>query len=484
MSGLLTRFGALLVELGLVTSAQVEEGLALQELTGHRLGEALLSLGYLTRGQLQRSLAEALRRGAEIPLDKPPLGEILIGLKYLDPRTLDTVLEKQLVDGRRLGELLVEAGAVTEQQVYEALGLQQRMAAAPGPAPVTGEHAVVSAPRGIKVMVVDDSKLACDLVAEGLLAHGYEAFTFQDPNEAITQVETVRPDIVLTDLDMPGMDGSELCRRVKEGPRGSVPVIILTANDAAGQRVGGLRAGADDYVNKGVSMDELSARIEGILRRTRETERVRRLFARYTSDAVVAEILKAGEVVLTGEKREVTVLFADIRNFTSLAESLPPEQVMALLNDVLGRLADAVLAYGGTLDKFLGDGLMAVFGAPVKRDDDASRALSAAKEMLASMGRRGVAPQMDLGIGINSGPVVAGSLGNQRRTEYTCIGDAVNVAARLCALAGPSEILCGELTAARAGPLHRFEALAPVRLKGKSQAVPVFRARRDDEKER
>ena len=102
---------------------------------------------------------------------------------------------------------------------------------------------------------------------------------------------------------------------------------------------------------------------------------MRKLFARYTSDAVVDEILSAGEVVLTGEKREVTVLFADIRNFTALAETLPPEQVMGVLNEVLGRLADAVLTCGGTLDKFLGDGLMAVFGAPVAHETTRARAV-------------------------------------------------------------------------------------------------------------
>ncbi len=196
----------------------------------------------------------------------------------------------------------------------------------------------------------------------------------------------MQPAIVLTDLDMPGLDGVELCRRLKDGPVRQVPVIILTANDGETERVQGLRAGADDYVNKSASMDELSARIESVMRRTGETERMRKLFARYTSDAVVEEILKSPDtVVLTGEKREVTVLFADIRNFTGLAESLPPEQVVGVLNQVLGRLSDAVLTAGGTLDKFLGDGLMAVWGAPVHRSDDALRALQAAKMMMAAM---------------------------------------------------------------------------------------------------
>ena len=181
---------------------------------------------------------------------------------------------------------------------------------------------------------------------------------------------------------MPGLDGVELCRRLKEGPARAVPVIILTANDSETERVQGpARRARTTTSTSPLRMEELAARIESVMRRTGETERMRKLFARYTSDAVVEEILKSPDaVVLTGEKREVTVLFADIRNFTGLAESLPPEQVVGVLNQVLGRLSDAVLTCGGTLDKFLGDGLMAVFGAPVYREDDALRALQSAED--------------------------------------------------------------------------------------------------------
>jgi adenylate cyclase len=469
-------FGELLIELGFVTPYQVQEALALQSLTGNRVGEALMSLGYITRNQLQRALSAALGRGQPVALDKPPLGEILVGLKYIEADKVEKALVQQRKDGRRLGEIVVEQGHCTYQQVYEALTLQQRMAArAEEGNPL---HPPVAESNGVRVVVVDDSLLACNLVAEGLSHLGFEVTTFQDPFAALEQVDTLKPSIVLTDLDMPGIDGGELCKRLKEGPASATPVIILTANDADVQRVQGLRAGADDYVRKGTSMEELGARIESILRRTQETERVRDLFARYTSDAVVEELLRKGGVVLTGEKRDCTVVFADIRNFTSLSETLPPEQVMGLLNEVLGRLADAVLTWGGTLDKFLGDGVMAVFGAPVSHDDDPHRAVQAALQMLDAVRRRNQetqGPSLEIGIGINSGGVVVGSLGNARRSEYTCIGDVVNVASRLCALAGPGEILVGQGTAEKLGHVERFEALPPVKLKGKAQPVPLFR---------
>ncbi|HZI15657.1 MAG TPA: adenylate/guanylate cyclase domain-containing protein [Myxococcus sp.] len=478
-------FGDLLLKLGVVTPSQVQEALALQALTGQRVGEALISLGYVTREQIQDALGEALGLHHEKSPAQPPLGELLVGLKYVTLAQLEEALARQRRDGRKLGEILVELGHCTYKQIYEGLGLQNRIAG-------RQEMARPASDGRRRVVVVDDSPLACAFVQEGLVSLGYEVLCFQDPFEGLESMSRLQPAIVLSDLEMPGLDGVELCRRLKEGPSHAVPVIILTANDREAEKVRGLRAGADDYVNKSASMDELAARIESVVRRTGETERMRKLFARYTSDAVVDEILKSADaVVLTGEKREATTLFADIRNFTGLAESLPPEQVVGVLNQVLGRLSDAVFTCGGTLDKFLGDGIMAVFGAPVARTDDALRALQCAKMMMDAMadlrieaeaewaanGREGRPLVLELGIGINSGVVVAGNIGSAARTEYTCIGDAVNVAARLCALVGPGEILVGERTRQLVDANETaFEDLPPVRLKGKQQPVPLYRA--------
>jgi len=370
---------------------------------------------------------------------------------------------------------VVDRGFCTYPQVYEALALQRRV-----------EHpaeAVVSPVGGkLRVVLVDDSELACEMVTDGLTARGYEVVAFQNPYEALEAVGRLKPAILITDLEMPGIDGVGLCQRLKQGPARSVPVIILTGNNEDTDRVEGLRAGADDYILKSASLDEIVARIESVLRRTGETERMRKLFARYTSDAVVEEILKGPDVVLTGERLEVTTLFADLRNFTGLADSLAPERTVGLLNTVLGRLSEAVLTCGGTLDKFLGDGLMAVFGAPVRRDDDPLRAWQAAHMMMEAMkeiraaGESAGEPLLELGIGLNTGVVVAGNIGGSRRTEYTCIGDAVNVAARLCALAGPGEILVGERTRELLPMTTGFEPLPPVLLKGKAHPTPLFRA--------
>lgn len=484
-----TPFGELLVEMGFATAAEVREGYLHQARHGNRIGEALIELGYLTASQLKRALIHAMHHGQPVELKKPRLGEVLVQMSAIDSNRLDAIIALQREDvelahrpPRPLGELLVEQGACTYEQIYRALDVQQTLAVPVAELPAEPKEPVREArARPTRVLLVDDSAIAKAFVQEGLEALGYDVTGFDDPLVAYAHLESIdkaaRPDLVVTDLNMPALDGAELCRRIKALSGGQLPVVILTADDSETALVG-LRAGADDYVRKGTSLEELAARIDGIVRRTSATERVKQMFARYTSDAVVDEILRAGDVVLSGEKREVTVLFCDIRNFTSVAESLPPETVMHALNGLLGRFADAVLTCGGTLDKFLGDGLMAVFGAPVSHGDDPRRALTAAQLMLEAARARNAQPGvrvLEVGIGINTGVVIAGSLGSEKRVEYTCIGDAVNVASRLCSLAGPGEILLGEATARALDGGSRFDALPPVQLKGKSQAIPVYR---------
>ncbi len=440
------RFGDFLISLGLVTRGQVDQALALQPLTGNRVGESLLSLGFLTREQLQRALSLAVRDGDTGVLERPPLGEVLQGLRYITQPQLDEALAAQQKSGRRLGELLVEHGALTHRQLYEALGLQHRMSVGeskPQPAP--------AATRATKLLVIDDSELALALVEEGLSNQGYEVVCFSDPFLALEQADSVRPDVVMTDLTMPGVDGVEVCRLLKGGPRGEVPVIILTgSDDEAAQLQGG---GADDYVNKGASMEELSARVDAVLRRKREADSVRQLFAGAVSDVVVDELLRGGEVVLSGEERFVTVLVAGVRGFTDFAQ----------LNLALERLAEVVLEGHGTLAAVQGDGLMAVWGAPVTRDDDALLATGAAARMLEEI----AALNVQLSIGLHSGPVLAGRLGPSRRAAYTCIGEAVQLASAWCAQAAPGEVLLGESTAQAVQDTVALTALPP-------EPVPLF----------
>jgi adenylate cyclase len=469
MSATHSRLAQLILRSGLVTERQLAT-LSPETSVSQRLGDELVARGMLSRTQLQGILSTAISRGEFDMLDRPPLGEVLLGLRFIEPQALDATIALQQATGQRLGQILMEQSICTPEQVYEALGIQSRLSAQ------VKEEARGAGHTGARrrLLLVDDSPFSCALVKEALSLRGFEVSTCTDPLLALEQVETERPSLILTDLDMPELDGNALCQRIKNESKHPAPVIILTANDRDKERVVGLRSGADDYVHKGVSMNELAARIDSVLRRTDETERMRSIFARYTSDGVVEEVLRSGQLVLGGQKREVTVLFADVRNFTAIAESEPAEVVIRLLNDVLGRLADVVVESHGTLDKFLGDGLMAVWGAPMHHDASAEAAVAAAMRMVDTVRQVEFERPVELGIGINTGIVIAGGVGSARRTEYTCIGDAVNVAARLCAMAGPQEILLGEATRNQLQTDYPVERLSPVRVKGRLNPVSLF----------
>jgi adenylate cyclase len=198
----------------------------------------------------------------------------------------------------------------------------------------------------------------------------------------------------------------------------------------------------------------------------------------------VVEMIAANpqEVKLGGVSQKVTILFADIRNFTGLSETLPPEKIVEILNEYFTRVTDVIFDYGGTLDKYLGDGVMAVFGAPISKGNDAAsavRSASAIQRLVSEMNRDASArgwPRLGVGIGVNTGVVTAGNIGSPRRIDYTVIGDPVNVASRLMAHAGAGQTLISEETARDLGPAPEFklDRLAPLQVKGKSQPLSVF----------
>jgi adenylate cyclase len=219
-----------------------------------------------------------------------------------------------------------------------------------------------------------------------------------------------------------------------------------------------------------------------LVERARREALVLSNFQRYFAPELAEEIAAhPGEIGLGGVKRLAVVLFADIRGFTALSEDLPPDEIALLLNEHFTEMVEVVFEHGGALDKFMGDAMMAIWGAPLARPDDADRAVAAAIGMqrtLAARNRRRAAQgrqQLEVGIGVNLGEVFAGNIGSDRRLEYTVIGDAVNIAARLCAEAGPGEILIADALRAALSAPPPLTALDPVALKGKAQPVPVHR---------
>lgn len=214
----------------------------------------------------------------------------------------------------------------------------------------------------------------------------------------------------------------------------------------------------------------------------REKEFIKNTFERYVSKPLAETILRhQSDLQLGGEEKEVTILFCDIRRFTSLAERLPPAQVVDLLNDYFTRMIQVVADHEGMVDKLMGDSVMALFGAPFALGDDPLRAVRCAIEMQQAVRRfnqeRAVQalPPLEMGIGINTGPVIAGNIGSATRMEYTVIGDSVNIAARLQGLAHPGEILVSEATYRLIAEQVVAAPLAPIELKGKRIPVGVYR---------
>jgi adenylate cyclase len=215
--------------------------------------------------------------------------------------------------------------------------------------------------------------------------------------------------------------------------------------------------------------------------RIRKEALVRSNFERYFAPSLAARIASAPDAVrLGGDKRAIAVLFSDIRGFTALSENMNPDDMATLLSEYFTEMVDCVFRHGGTLDKFMGDAVMAQWGAPIASDDDADRAMTAAMDMMRGLGelnkkwKAAGKPTLQIGIGLNYGEAFAGNIGSEKRLEFTVIGDAVNTASRLCSAADGGEILLtDEMRRALRHP-PRLKERAPMEFKGKAQAVPVY----------
>jgi adenylate cyclase len=337
------------------------------------------------------------------------------------------------------------------------------------------------------ILVADDAQVTVRLVRDVLVLHGYRVVEAYDGLEALEKIQHEQPDLLILDINMPRMDGFEVCRRLKSNPATAhIPVLMLSALESVNDRVKGLSLGADDYVVKPFRPAELAARVEAHLRTKREVdalrvaeEYVRTILQSYLAPAVVRELLRdPGALSLGGTRRIITVLFADISGFTKLSEQLEPEQAMRLLNDFLTLAGRAVFEQEGTLDKFTGDGLLALFNAPVTQPDHVFRAMAAALTIRhrlktfvcdATIDRR-----LHFKIGISTGEAVVGNAGMPNLKNYTAIGDTVNIAKRLEEGAEPDQILVSASSYNAVERRVNARALGSMRVKGRRATVQVY----------
>jgi adenylate cyclase len=335
---------------------------------------------------------------------------------------------------------------------------------------------------GARLLVADDNKVNRLLLARSLELQGHSVVLAENGRVALETLRREPFDLLLLDIAMPEMDGLQVLEQLKADLKlRDLPVIVTSAIEELDKVVRCIELGAEDYLHKPVNPVLLKARIGASLEKKRLRDQQRELVRRFATPEVAQDLDSSG-FALGGHRIEATAMFSDIRGFTSIAEQSRPEETIELLNTYYTLMFDAISGQGGVVNQMVGDGLMAIFGAPLPLADPCGAAVRAALEMIEMIElynrepERAGKPSIEIGIGIASGNVIAGYTGTQRRATYTCVGDAVNVAARLEAHTKivRRAILVDGATRGAASAECEFDSLGALALKGKEQAVEVF----------
>jgi adenylate cyclase len=293
-----------------------------------------------------------------------------------------------------------------------------------------------SHPKG-HLLIVDDNKVNRLLLARGLENQGHTVDFAVNGKQALDVVRSQPFDLILLDIQMPELDGYQVLEELIADPDlRNIPVVMTSSTDELASVARCIEMGAEDFLTKPVNPVLLRARINASLEKKWLRDQQQELLRKFATSEVAEDLLTAG-FELGGRYVEATAMFSDIRSFTTIAESQDPVDTIELLNTYYTLMFDAITGHGGVVNQIVGDGLMAIFGAPVPQDDHCHQAVLAALEMveLVELFNQEQAmlekAQIKIGVGIASGRVIAGYTGTQHRATYTCVGDTVNLAARL-----------------------------------------------------
>ena len=380
------------------------------------------------------------------------------------------------------------------------------MSAAPIPAPTASLR---PAGAGADILVVDDNAANVRLLSDLLIVHGYRVRTAVDGDACLAAVAEKIPDLVLLDVIMPGMDGFMVCRTLRRDPRHQMlPIVLVTSLDPHGERVKGLDAGADDFLSKPIHAPELLARVRSLLRVKQLYDQVdaqarelatwnETLEARVAEEVAknarlarlkrfvspqLADLIVAGgaEDPLKSHRREIAVVFIDLRGFTSFAENTEPERVMLALHEYHAAMGHLVQRYAGTLERFTGDGMMVFFNDPVPIPDPARRAVEMARDMRDATAQLSLSWKkhgydLGAGLGVAYGYATLGAIGFEDRVDYSAIGTVTNLAARLCSEAPAGEVYLSQRVHAEIDGHFRTESLGPITIRGLSRDQLAYR---------
>ena len=335
---------------------------------------------------------------------------------------------------------------------------------------------------GARLLVADDNKVNRLLLTRNLELQGHRVASAENGRVALEMLRAEAFDLMLLDMEMPELDGFQVLEQMVGDPKlKGIPVIVTSSLEGEAHVARCLELGADDYLYKPVNPVILKARINSSLEKKRLRDQQQEMVRRFATSEVAEDLQQSG-FALGGRRVQATVMFSDIRGFTALVESQPPEETIELLNTYYTLMFDAISGQGGVVNQMIGDGLMAIFGAPLPVAEPPLAAVRAAldmQEMVELLNQEraaaGKAP-IAVGIGIASGEVVAGYTGTQQRATYTCIGDTVNLAARLEAYTKEAgrRILIDAESRAALGERVPTASIGEVQFKGKAEAVPVF----------